>query len=137
MNLLNKFLTLTLSVLVLIACATKAPELPPDYVSVHTKQRLSVDDFDPATAELTCAEINQELGELNSERATQSHEITQKRGSNQTIGYIGGMFFLPLMLATDSSVQAKEKITNINIAKDKLYKLKAFKKCPSDDKRTN
>lgn len=132
LHLSNKIWALTLGLLVLVACATHAPELPSDYGSVHTKQRLSIDDFDPKTAQLTCVEIKQELIKLNSIRAAQSHDIAQKRGSNQTIGYIGSMFFLPLVLATDSSVQTKEKISNIHKAKDKLYKLQAFKKCPSE-----
>lgn len=130
-NLLNKILTVTLSLLVIASCATKAPDLPTDYGSVHTKQRLSVDDFDPETAQLTCAQIEQELLALNSERAKHSGEIAENRNSNQTIGYIGSLFFLPLMLATDSNVEAKEKIENLLKAKDKLYKLKSFKKCPS------
>lgn len=131
LRLLNKSSILTVCMIFIVSCATKAPELPADYGSVNTKQRLSVEDFDPESAQLTCAEIEQELLELNNARAKQSNEIAEKRGSNQTIGYIGSIFFLPLVLATDSSVEEKEKIANVHKAKDKLYKLKLFKKCPS------
>ena len=131
MHLLNKLISCSVVFFTLVACATNAPELPPDYSSVDTKQRLNIDEFDTETAELTCEQIRAELKELNSEHATEARDITQKRGSNQTIGYIGSVFFLPIVLASDSSVQAKEKIANIHRAKDKLYKLQSFKKCPS------
>ncbi len=127
---LNKFLLIIVFLLALYGCATSAPDLPPDYGSVHSKHRLSVDDFDPETANLTCEEIKQELVELNSEHVIQSQEIGDKRDSNQTIGFFGSLFFLPAYLATDSSAQANEKITNLHFAKDKLYKAQVFKQCP-------
>ena len=131
LNLSNKLIVGIIVHLSLAACATNAPELPPDYSSVHSQQRVSIDEFDTVTANLTCEQIRSELEELNSEHATKTHEISEKRGSNQTIGYIGSVFFLPIVLASDSNVQAKEKITNIHRAKDKLYKLQSLKKCPS------
>ncbi len=131
LNTLNKSLLTIVFSLAVYGCATKAPDLPPDYGSVQAKQRLSVDDFDPETASLTCEEIKQELEKLKSEHVIQSQEIDDKRASNQTIGYFGSLFFLPALLATDSSVKAKEKIANLHKAKDKLYKAQVFKQCPS------
>ena len=97
---------------------------------VYERENLDVLLAEQALSADSKAKIRQELEELNSERATETHEIAQKRGSNQTIGYIGSIFFLPIVLATDSSVQAKEKIASIHEAKDKLYKLQSIKNCP-------
>ena len=112
-------------------CAVNARDLPEDYGSMDAGKRLSVEDFDPATARLTCAEIAAELKLLESEHSLQARDITDKRQQNQVAGYIGGVFFLPVLLATDNSAEAKNKIENINRAKDKLYQAQVFKKCPS------
>ena len=77
------------------------------------------------------AEIAGELTLLECEHALQSRDITDKRQQNQLAGYIGGVFFLPALLATDNNTEAKNKIENINRAKDKLYQAQVFKKCPS------
>ena len=68
---------------------------------------------------------------LESDYATQVQDITDKRGDNQVAGYIGGVFFLPILLATDNSSEAKQKIQNINRAKDEMYKLQSYKRCPT------
>ncbi len=73
---------------------------------------------------LTCSELDEELAMLESDYALQVQDITGKRQQNQVAGYIGAVFFLPALLATDSSTEAKEKIENINRGKDELYKLK-------------
>ena len=111
-------------------CAVGARDLPEDYGSIDAWKRLRVEDFDPATAQLTCAEIAVELKLLESEHALQVRDITDKRTQNQVAGYIGGVFFLPALLATDNSTEAKNKIENINRAKDKMYQSQVFKKCP-------
>lgn len=115
-----------------IGCATGARELPPDYCSVNAQKRLSLEDFSlTALVSLTCAKIDEELKTLESDCAMQVRDITAKRGKNQAVVYVGSLFFLPALLATDNSAEAKAKIANINRAKDELYKLRAFKRCPS------
>lgn len=131
------FWTTKLLLLVVVAgliggCATDARNLPPDYSSVDAKKRLSVDDFDAAAAKLTCSQIDEELKILESDYALQEQDIKGKRVQNQAGFYIGAVFFLPALIVTDSSTEAKEKIENINRAKDQLYKLRVFKKCPSN-----
>lgn len=111
-------------------CASSARDLPLDYSSVDAKKRLRLDDFDPAAVNLTCSEIDEELKILESDYASQVGDITDKRHNNQVAGYIGCVFFLPVLLITDNSTEVKKKIENINRAKDELYKLRAFKKCP-------
>jgi len=113
-------------------CATGARDLPQDYNSIDAKKRMSIDDFDAAAIKLTCSQISEELKILNSDYALHVQDIEGKRQQNQVAGYLGAIFILPALLATDNSTEAKEKIENINRAKDMLYKLQVFKKCPSN-----
>lgn len=128
----KKLLLLMMVVGFIAACATGARNLPLDYSSIDAKKRLSVDDFDAAAIELTCLQIDEELRILESDYALQAQDIKGKRHKNQVAGYLGAVFILPALLATDNSAEAKVKIENINRAKDQLYKLRAFKKCPSN-----
>lgn len=136
------FLTTKLLLLVTVigfigGCATNARNLPADYSSIDAKKRLNVDDFDAAVVKLTCSQINDELKILESDYALQEQDIKGKRVQNQAGFYIGAVFFLPALLVTDNSTEAKEKIENINKAKDQLYKLLVFKKCPSNSARSS
>lgn len=128
----KKFLLLMMVVGFIAACATGARNLPLDYSSIDAKKRLSVDDFDVAAVELTCLQIDEELRILESDYALQAQDIKGKRYKNQVAGYLGAVFILPALLAIDNSAEVKVKIENINRAKDQLYKLRAFKKCPSN-----
>ena len=128
----KNFLLLMTVACFIAGCAIGARNLPPDYSSIDAKKRLSVDDFDAAAIELTCSQIDEELKILESDYALQAQDIKGKRRQNQAALYLGGVFFLPALLATDNSYEAKAKIENINRAKDQLYKLRAFKKCPSN-----
>jgi len=122
---------LLLASLVATGCATSARELPSDYGSVDAHKRLNLDDFDVTTAKLTCSEANNELRVLEDASNDYVQIIKGNRKHNQVTGYIGSAFFLPVYLATDNDLEAKEKISNINRAKDELYKLKTYKKCSS------
>ena len=128
----KKLLLLTMVAGFIAGCATSARNLPPDYSSIDSKERLNIDDFDTAAIELTCSQIAEELIILESDYAFQMQDIKGKRYQNQVAGYLGAIFILPALLATDNSAEAKVKIENINRAKDQLYKLRAFKKCPSN-----
>ena len=112
-------------------CATESRALPPDYMSIDAKERLKVEDFDEAERRLTCSQVDDELTVLETENVLQVRDIQGKSARNQTAGYLGSVFFLPALLATDNSAEAKVKIDNINRAKDQLHKLRAFKECPS------
>ncbi len=130
LHLLIKLITVSLfSSAVISGCATSARELPSDYGSVDARKRLQLNDFDATTATLSCAEANKELRALEAADSRHIQTIKGNRKHNQITGYIGTAFFLPVYLATDNDLKTKEKIRNINKAKDKLYKLKAFKKC--------
>jgi len=115
---------------VFAGCATSASNLPPDYFSVAAQKRVSVDDFDIETANLTCEQIHTELKALEKKSTIHLQDIKDKRGRNQVAGYLGSIFILPVLLATDNSSEAKAKIEKIQQAKDLLYKLRAYKKCP-------
>jgi len=128
--LINKVSTLIIFPIIIAGCATQARDLPIDHSSIIAKQRLSIHDFNAVDAKLTCSEIDEELKTLEEHYSIQLNDIKSKRQQNQINGYIGGVFFLPALLATDNSTEAKKKIDDINKAKDLLYKLRAFKKCP-------
>lgn len=138
---IKKLLLLTMVASFIAGCATQARDLPPDYSSIDAKKRLNVDDFDSASIELTCLQIDDELKILESDNAFQVQDIKGKRQQNQaavsvaSLPYLGTIFALPALLATDNSAETKVKIENINRAKDQLYKLRAFKKCPSNSER--
>ena len=131
----NKLLILIMVECLIVGCAVGARDLPKDFSSIDAKERLSLSDFSVATAKLTCSQIDDELEILESDSALQVQSIEGERQQNQVAGYIGCVFFLPAILATDNSVEAKAKIENINRAKDELYKLRAFKKCSSNPER--
>jgi 4-hydroxy-3-methylbut-2-enyl diphosphate reductase IspH len=116
----------------IVGCATSARELPNDYGSIDSNKRLHLEDFDVSTATLTCAEVDKELEVLEDTSDQYIQIIKGNRKHNQVVGYIGSVFFLPVYLATDNDLEAKEKIRQINKAKDELYKLKAYKKCVSN-----
>ena len=128
-------LLLVVTISINAGCATSARDLPQDYSSVDARKRLSLDDFDPKTVTMTCQETEDELEDLNNVIASQEQDISSKRHGNQVAGYIGAVFFLPALLATDNSVEAKKKIDDINRALDKLYMLQAYKKCPSQPEK--
>jgi len=112
-------------------CSTPARKLPNDYGSVDAYKRLHLHEFDVMTAKLSCSEADSELLALEKSSKANIQTIKGNRKKNQIIGYVGSMFFIPLYLATDSDPETKENIEKINKAKDKLYKFKSFKKCPS------
>lgn len=128
---------LPVAILFFSACAGGARELPQDYSSVNTKKRLSLGDFEPASAQLTCREISKELEELEQALAPHNAQIQSKRNQNQVATYIGATFFLPALLATDNDAETKTKIENINKAKDEMYKLQAYKKCSAQATNDN
>jgi hypothetical protein len=131
----KKFLLLLMAASLIGGCATGARDLPQDYSSIDAKNRLRVEDFDTAALKLTCSQIDEELNILDSEYASKVHDIEEKHIQNQVGVGLFGIFFLPVVLATDSNAEATEKIENINRAKDQLYKIRAFKECPSDLKK--
>lgn len=125
----NKYFLLLIFGLGFAGCATSASKLPPDCFSVAAQQRVSVDDFDVETSNLTCEQIDVELKILENKGTIHLQDIEEKRVQNQVAGYLGSIFILPALLATDNSSEAKAKIEKIQQAKDLLYKLRAYKKC--------
>lgn len=112
-------------------CAGAASDLPPDYSSVDARERIRVEDFDPATVTWSCPDIEEELSAFGSVIASQEEAIAGKRTQNQVATFVGMFFFLPALLATDNGEQAKRKMDDIYLARDKLYLLQVFKNCSS------
>ncbi len=69
------------------ACARSAPELPPDYSSVNSREELSSDDFDQDDVDATCDEIAAEKDQIRSDYAALESQITSTRGEEQAAGY--------------------------------------------------
>lgn len=113
----------------LAACARGAPELPPDYGSVNSSERLTIHHFTEDQLKLTCSEIGDGLTALNEAKDKHEAEIKSKRQQNQTAGYIAGLLFLPALLATDNSTEAKSGLDDIQTRRDTLIALERFKKC--------
>lgn len=109
-------------------CAIDARNLLPDHCSIDAKEALDADDFEAKALEKTCSEIDDAIKILERESSTQIK--AQNTTGKRVIQVLGGLIFLPALLATDNSAESKIKIENINRTKDKLYKLRAFKKCP-------
>ncbi len=79
----------------------------------------------------SCADIEAELSALGRVMASQEEAIAGKRTQNQVAIFVGTLFFLPAVLATDSSERAKQRMDEIYLAQDKLYALQEFKNCSS------
>ena len=121
----EKFILLVTAICFVVGCATSARDLPEDYSSINAERRVNINDFDAASKELTCTEIDEALNNLNEKRTIQNNDIEGDRGISQAIVFIGGLAFL----LVDPNGDAKTKIKEIDQAKDSLYKLRAFKKC--------
>lgn len=128
---IERVVLLALAFVVVPGCATSARDLPPIVTSPGDGNRVSLEDFDAATASLSCWEIEQELQSLSDAVVEHEQAIYQKRQQNQVAGYIGLVFFLPALAATDNSEEEKRKLDDIYAAKDKLFTLQSIRKCPA------
>ena len=113
------------------ACARSAPELPPDYGSVDsTTPSPALSDFDEVDAAMSCTAIADEKARLRRKMAQLNAQITGKHGDNQVAGYVGGVLFPPLLLATDHSLDEKEALDKFQDRVDRLALLQRIRACP-------
>jgi hypothetical protein len=122
----KKFILLVTAIFFVVGCATSARDLPEDHSSISAERRVNINDFDAASKELTCTEIDEALNNFNEKRTIHNDDIEGNRGMSQAVVFIGGVVFL----LVDPNGDAKTRIKEIDRAKDSLYKLRAFKKCP-------
>ena len=112
-----------------IACARSAPDLPPDYASVNSRETLSLHDFDQDDVDATCGEIAAEKVQIRSDYATLERQITSTRTKEQSGGYIAAVLFAPLALALDQKLEAKKRLDEMQARLDKLIALSLLKRC--------
>lgn len=118
-----------LAVTVLMACARRAPDLPPDYGSVAAGRVLPTEAFNENDLQRTCGGIDAELTMLSAKMKTLDDGIRAKSGSNQAVGYIAGVIFPPAILATDNSAEAKQSLDELQSCRDYLILLKRYRDC--------
>ena len=113
----------------LAACARSAPELPPDSGSTHATESLQMEQLEPAEAAASCTEIANSLSRNKREADALEAQIAGNRGQNQATAYIGGVLFLPALLATEGDYDAKDGLDRLQRERDRLIALKRLKSC--------
>lgn len=133
LNLLNKILfSLVIISICFIGCAKEAPNLPKDYSSLNTKNKLSKNDFTSEELKLSCEEISERLKKLNSlNNYYQSKTKNEIRQVAQVITIYGAppKHSFPLLLPANTNSELNFKIAQTYRQSDILYKLQIFKNC--------
>jgi len=114
------------AVVVLAACARRAPDLPPDYGSVTADQALTAEAFSSADRARTCGDIDTELAVIADKARALDDGIRAKSQTNQAVVYIAGVIAAPLV---DYSIEAKESLDTLQARHDDLISLKRYKAC--------
>jgi len=111
------------------ACARSSPELPPNLSDRPPEQRLLPGDSESAEAKLDCAGLFLE-GARNRQTADELEKrIADNRGRNQAIGYIGGVLFLPLLLAVKPDGDIKTTLNQLQSQRDRIDRLTQAHRC--------
>jgi len=118
-----------LAAVLLTACARAAPELPPDYGSMRSSERLTKENFTTTDLKYSGSDIRKERSELAIAEEKYEFSIRSKRGGNQTAGYIAAVLFPPALLATKHSTEEKNALDKIQERRDILIALERFKNC--------
>ncbi len=112
-----------------VGCARSAPQLPPDYGSVHSKEKLTLENFSEEDRLRTCDTVERDMAAIISEVKAVESGIEAKHRSNEVAGYFAGVLFPPLILATDHSTEAKKILEQRQARWDQLLALKRVKNC--------
>ncbi|MPY68867.1 MAG: hypothetical protein GEU92_02145 [Alphaproteobacteria bacterium] len=119
------------------ACSRAAPELPPDITSVEGRNDNTPAAYQEAELALSCEEIDARLFEISQAMDELEGTVAGNRRKNQTIGYIGAVLFMPLMLAAEENAAEKKALDDHQGTRDRLFGLRAMKRCPlRSDPRT-
>jgi hypothetical protein len=110
-----------LLMLLAAACARNAPDLPAD-IAVDTP-RLSL-----AEQAMSCDAADAMLAELQNERTVMTGMIEGNRRKNQTAGYLGALFLVPLV-AIEQNEAEKRRLDEIQTELDRLYVVRRAKAC--------
>ncbi len=129
LNLLNKIVFLIFIALFLSSCAKNAPDLPKDYSSINSNEKIKETDFKKELLDFSCDDIIVQLQELDSFNEKNIDKIKSTRTQNQAIGYVSTLLFPPLWFAIENHSETKDKIDEVYKQKDMLYKLQKYKNC--------
>jgi hypothetical protein len=111
------------------ACARQSPQLPPDLSTRPPEQRLLAGDSDSAEAKLDCPALVAEYEHNTEANAKVEGMIAGNRGHNQSVVYIGGVLFPPLLLAVKPDDDAKKTLDNLQAQRDRIDRLSKAKGC--------
>lgn len=112
-----------------VGCARSAPQLPPDYGSVHSKEKLTLENFSKEDRLRTCDTVERDMTAIISEVKAVESGIEAKHRSNEVAGYFAAVLFPPLILAADHSTEAKKILEQRQAQWDQLLALKRMKNC--------
>lgn len=103
------------------ACARSAPDLPPQASAASVV-------LSPVEARFSCDQIDGAITALQAERDQLTSVIQGNRQRNQTAGYLGALFIVPLV-ATESNDAEKKRLDEIQAETDRLYAVRRARSC--------
>ncbi|MDP1751993.1 MAG: hypothetical protein Q8L22_21295 [Reyranella sp.] len=115
--------------LTVAACARNSPPLPPDLGHLPPAQRLLQGDAESPEAKLGCPELKEESERIRMAASQNEATIAGNRSHNQTVSYVGGALFAPLLLAARNDDDAKKNLDELQTKKDRVDRLLQAKGC--------
>ena len=112
------------------ACARQSPALPPDLSGRPAEQRLLSGDSDSPEGKLDCPGLAQEYERNKDATGKLEALIGNDRRHNETVVYVGGVLFFPLLLAVKPNDDAKATLDRLQAQRDRIDRLSRARSCP-------
>lgn len=112
-------------------CARNAPPLPPDLGHLPPEQRLLAGDAESSEGRMDCPALQQEAAQNRAQIRQYEGVILANRGHNQAVGYIGGVVFVPALLAVKNDDDAKKNLDQLQAKADRIDRLAKARGCPT------
>ncbi len=93
--------------------------------------RLLSGDMDSKEGKMDCAGLITELDALHRKEKNMEAIIHSNRGQNQAAGYIGGVLFLPALLAIEGNEEERKVLDQLVVQKDRILRLTQYRNCQS------
>ena len=110
-------------------CARQSPTPPPDLSMRPPEQRLLAGDTESAEGKLDCPGLVAEYDRNKDATAKLEALIAGNRGHNQGVVYVGGLLFLPLLLAVKPDDDAKKALDELQTQRDRIDRLAKARSC--------